>query len=496
MDGITRRGLLRLISGGVAAGFGAASATEAKKAAARAKHNVLFIAVDDLRPELGCYGQRIVKSPNIDRLAGQGTLFTHAYCQQAVCAPSRASLLSGCRPDTTTIYDLSTPLRKAMPDVLTLPQHFRNHGYRTIRLGKIYHHGNDDKVGWTEQPRVWRELYASAETRQFQRRRRAEARQKGWSGSRMWNYSVGPSTECMDVADKEYGDGAITDEAIAQMRKHKGHPFFLAVGYWKPHLPFTAPKKYWDMYDRGKFPLPDASEPAGAPRLAFSGWGELRAYKDIPPRGDLDEAMTRKLIHGYHACVTYMDAQIGRLLGELERLGLRERTVIVLWGDHGWKLGEYGDWCKHTNFELDTHVPLIFAAPGTAGSQRCGALAEFVDIYPTLAELCGLPMPEHCEGTSLASLLRRPDRPWKKAAFSQYPRGKVMGYSLRTARWRYSEWIDRKTRRVVARELYDHREGPFARANVVDEPRHAELVKRLAALMKAGWRGAVPPKGQ
>ena len=473
--------------------IGACAAVGGGSRQAATRYNVLFIAVDDLRPELGCYGHRVVKSPNVDGLAATGTLFARAYCQQAVCAPSRASLLSGCRPDTTRIYDLKTPLRKAMPNVLSLPQHFKNHGYHTVSLGKIYHHGSDDAIGWSERPRAGRSLYADDKTNRVRRQRMAEGKKQGMTGSGLYNYAAGPATECLDVPDNAYGDGAIADAAIQIMRRRKNETFFLAVGFWKPHLPFTAPKRYWDRYDRAAIPLPDTTQPADAPRLAMTNWAELRAYSDIPANGDLDEAKTRQLIHGYYACVTYMDTQVGRLLNELDRLALADHTVVVLWGDHGWKLGEYADWCKHTNFELDTHVPMLLRVPGTKGGQVCHRLTEFVDIYPTLAEVCGLPIPAHCEGVSMAPLLAEPDRPWKTASFSQYPRRRVMGYSLRTERWRYTEWIDRNTKTVVARELYDHAKGPFARANVVARPEHADLVARLAKMMKKGWQAARPP---
>jgi iduronate 2-sulfatase len=466
----------------------------ALSAGASERPNVLFIAVDDLRTELGCYGNAAVKSPNIDRLAAMGMRFDRAYCQQAICAPSRASLLTGCRPDTTRIYDLESPVHKVRPDIRTLPQHFKRNGYVTVSLGKIYHHGNDDPEGWTERPKAGRPLYANEETLKDTQRRRAEARQKGLTGSRAYNYAAGPSTECLDVPDSRYGDGSITDEALKQMRKHKDRPFFLAVGYYKPHLPFTAPKRYWNLYDPAKIELPNTTEPAGTPRIAFTNWGELRAYSDIPEKGDLNEAKTRHLIHGYRACVSFVDTQIGRLLDELDKQGLRKKTVIILWGDHGWKLGEYGDWCKHTNFELDTHVPLLLAAPGKSGGLTCDALVEYVDIYPTLSALCGLEIPAHCEGTSMAPLLTDPKRPWKRAAFSQYPRGRRMGYTLRSGPWRYTEWIDRKSGKVEARELYDHASTDLAHENLVDQPAHAGTVRKLAAMLKAGWKAARPPR--
>ena len=215
-----------------------------------------------------------------------------------------------------------------------------------------------------------------------------------------------------DVADEAYRDGAICQAALDALRQHQEDPFFLAVGFHRPHLPFVAPKRYWDLYDREQFPLPSHAKPAGAPAIAFDNWGELRAYSDISNAEILDEAKTRELIHGYYACVSYIDAQVGRLLEELDRLGLRDNTVVVLWGDHGWKLGDYGPWCKHTNFEFDTHVPLIFRAPGSPAA-RDPALVEFVDIYPTLSELCGLDVPPHCEGVSLVPLLEDPERSWK-----------------------------------------------------------------------------------
>jgi len=494
MSHLTRRTFLHRTvhaAGGLAAAA-LTGASASARAAVKGKPNVLFIAVDDLRPELGCYGHPHVKSPNIDRLAASGTRFARTYCQQAICAPSRASLLTGLRPDSTRIYDLSHPVKDTLPDALTLPQHFKANGYTTVSLGKIYHHGDDDPKGWSERPRVGGSFYVDEATTSRQRRLRADARKKGLTGSRAYNYAAGPSTECADVPDGAYRDGALTDAALKALRAHKDQLFFLAVGYWKPHLPFCAPKRYWDLYDRAAIPLPNPKEPQGAPRLAFTNWGELRAYTDIPKQGDLDDAMTRQLIHGYWACVSFTDRQVGRLLDELDRLGLAEKTIVILWGDHGWKLGDYGDWCKHTNFEFDTHVPMLLRAPGAKAGQVCDALTEYVDIYPTLADLCGLPVPGHCEGVSMAPLLRDPDRPWKAAAFSQYPRGKVMGYSLRSGPWRYTEWRHRETGEAMERELYDHRAGPLAEKNLVADPQHADVVKKLEQLMKGGWQGAKP----
>jgi arylsulfatase A-like enzyme len=458
------------------------------------KPNVLFIGVDDLRPQLGCYGKKRIISPNIDRLAGEGLLFERTYCQQAVCAPSRVSLLSGTRPDTTKIYDLNTPLRKAMPDVLTLPEHFKNNGYETLSIGKIYHHVTDDPQGWSAEPYragtfpegAWKGRgYLTEEAiAQMQKYNQANPKMRG----------RGPAFEAADVADNVYPDGCNTDYAIEQLNRLKDTPFFMAMGFYKPHLPFNAPKKYWDMYKPADIRLADNPFiPTGAPTYATTNWGELRNYYGIPKKGPCPDALARQLIHGYYACVSYIDAQIGRLLDELDRLKLRDNTVIILWGDHGWKLGEHASWCKHTNFELDTHVPMILSVPAMKNTGwRTAALTEYVDIYPTLCELCDLTVPEHLEGLSMVPLIEDPDRRWKKAAFSQYPRGKIMGYTMRTQRFRYTEWQDRKTGKVMARELYDHKKDPKENVNAATDPQYKRHIRRLARMLKAGWRAALP----
>lgn len=487
---IDRRGFLKMLSAGVAA---TALPQFAFAGAENRKLNVLFIAVDDLRPELGCYGHPLAKTPHIDKLASEGFRFTRTYCQQAVCAPSRISLLSGCRPDTTGVYDLKTTLRKAMPDVLSLPQHFKNNGYTTITLGKIYHHYGDDKIGWSEIPPIRGSMYCLEDNRKLIEKRRAEALAKGLTGFKKKVYTRARATEAADVPDNGYYDGCIADDAIKMLRKNKDTPFFLAAGFSKPHLPFNSPKKYWELYDRAKIPVPNRTKPTGAPSYAFTNWGELRYYTDIPKTGELNDAKTRELIHGYLASVSYVDAQIGRVLKELNDLGLSRNTVVILWGDHGWKLGEFGAWCKHTNFELDTRVPMILRAPGHDGGKACSALTEFVDIYPTLSELCGLTIPSHCEGTSMVPLLKNPGRKWKSAAFSQYPRGKIMGYSMRTERWRYTEWRQRGgKKKLVARELYDHRKSPIAGVNLAKNRKYKPVLNKLSKAMKAGWKAARP----
>jgi iduronate 2-sulfatase len=489
---MTRRGFLSTSLVAVTGLASRLSAVGTLVGPAGRRRNVLFIAVDDLRNELGCYGVQGIRSPNIDQLAARGMTFDRAYCQQAVCSPSRSSLLTGCRPDTTKVYDLVTHFRKSLPDVVTLPQHFNNHGYFTRSVGKIYHPGFDDKPSWSEPaPRVNRPTYALEENKALVARKTAAAAGKQFAApSARSNAMKGPAYECADVPDNTYSDGAIADAAIEMLREAKDKPFFLAVGFLKPHLPFVAPKKYWDLYRRDGIPMaPNPFPPQDAPRIALSNWGELRAYEDIPQVGPLTDEQAQTLKHGYYACVSYMDAQLGRVLAELDRLGLREQTVIVLWGDHGWKLGEHGEWCKHTNFENDTHAPLICCAPGQkAAGRHSPALVEFVDIYPSLCELAGLPLPSHLEGTSFAPLLDAPQRSWKKAAFSQYPRGGgVMGYSMRTDRYRLTRWLNRNEAEV-ARELYDHQTDPQENVNIADRPENREVVEELTKQMQAGWR--------
>jgi len=472
--------------------------------------NVLFIAVDDLRPELGCFGKAHVKSPHIDRLAARGMVFRRAYCQQAVCSPSRTSLLTGLRPDSTRVYDLRTHFRKHVPDVVTLPQHFKAHGYHTQAFGKIYHgafakaystRSLDDPPSWSVP--AWlgapRYYYTPKGVEVARKVFASTAKKKGVPADDWVNHFVrGLATEAPDVPDSTLYDGQVADKAIEALRSLKGKPFFLAAGFLKPHLPFIAPKKYWDLYDRHAIRLADNPfAPKGAPRLALTNWGELRHYADMPKKGPVPDAKARELLHGYRACVSFTDAQIGRLLDELDRLGLRDSTIVVLWGDHGWKLGEHGMWCKHTNFETDANAPLILSAPGMkAAGKTTDALVEFVDIYPTLCELAGLPLPKHLEGSSAAPLLDKPDTPWKPAAFNQYPRGQVMGTSMRTDRWRYTEWRHRRTKKLVARELYDHRADPAENANVAGRPEHADTVTKLSGMLAAGWRAARPPARQ
>ena len=450
--------------------------------------NVLIFFIDDLRPELGSYGVDYIQTPHMDALAAAGVLFERAYCQQGVCAPSRISMLTGQYPDTTGIYDLFTPLRSKHPDTMTMPRFFKNRGYFTASYGKVYHHHTDDKESWSDLPVVPGAKYADPETLRSIERRTEAAKAQGLTGLALWSVSQGPATEAFDVDDAGYRDGAVAEQVIASLRRHRDTPFFMGVGFAKPHLPFAAPQRYWDLYERDQFAVPDHTLPAGTPALAVTQWNELRAYEGIPAEGPLTDDQTRELKHGYAASVSYADAQVGRVLTELDRLGLREQTIVVLWGDHGYKLGDYGLWCKHTNLELDTRVPLIVSAPGFPPGTRSSALVEIVDIFPTVAELTGGQVPASCDGLSLTEVMRNPRKALRPFALSQYPRGKLMGYSLRDERWRYTEWVDMESRQLVTQELYDHRETQTPTRNLAADPDHAEWVATLSRLLNVDQR--------
>lgn len=470
----------------------------AAEAALSPKPNILFFAVDDLRPELGCYGKSYIHSPNIDRIAKAGLVFNRAYCQQAVCSPSRASLMTGARPDTTQVWDLQTHFRKALPDVVTLGQHFKSHGYFVQGMGKIYHGGYDDPPTWSvpwTAPKA--QTYGLKENVELVKRKAEAARRAGKTGQEASRASRGPALESSNVADQTFHDGALAGMAVEALREMQGRqqPFFLAVGFIRPHLPFVAPKKYWDLYDPAKIALaPNPFRPKDAPSYAVLPGGEMRVYEGIP-EGSIPEGLARQLKHGYYAATSYMDAQVGKVLDELERLELHKNTIVILWGDHGWKLGEHDAWCKHSNVENDTNAPLLISVPGLKhAGQRTDALVEFVDIYPTLSELAGLPLPAHLEGLSFKPVLAEPQRPWKSAAFSQYPRQGMMGYSMRTDRYRYTEWQNRNSREIQARELYDHRTDPQENINLAHQPDYGATLAELSQQLKAGWKGALPSR--
>ncbi|MEM9079644.1 MAG: sulfatase [Verrucomicrobiota bacterium] len=461
-----------------------------------AKPNILFIAVDDLRPELNCYGASHIHSPNIDALAQRGTLFERAYCQVAVCGASRASIMTGLRPETTRCWTYYTPMREKNPDALSLPQHFKNHGYTTLSFGKIYHATNDDyPLGWSEKPLKEKgSTYASQENLNALKKLAQQNNEK--------ERLRGPSHENPgNLPDNVYADGTITEKSIARLEQLAAAdtPFFLAVGFQKPHLPFNAPGKYWEIYDPEKIKTPSSEDRLNGIPHATSFWGELKSYPDIPSnRKVLSPEKSRTLIHGYYACVSYIDSLIGQLLNSLDRLSLSNNTIIVLWGDHGFYLGEFGDWCKHTNYEVATHVPLIISTPGGKPNQRTPALTEFVDVFPTLADLAGLPIPPQLQGTSLTPLLENPSRTWREAAFSQYEKNKrgvglVLGTSVRTHRFRYTEWRRKDNPSILEDiSLIDFQTDPKALKNIAQDPQYATHIKHLAELAKSSRTGLKP----
>jgi iduronate 2-sulfatase len=443
------------------------------------KPNVLFIPIDDLRPQLGCYGRRQMVTPHIDRLAAEGTLFERAYCQVPVCGATRASLLTGVRPTRQRFVTFATWADEDLPGALTLPEHFRNHGYVTISNGKVFHHPTDCAE------RSWNERWYFQRPGQDWRNYLLPESIQG-DGPR----PPGAPFECADVPDNAYFDGQTADRTIhdIQRLKENGQPWFLACGFVKPHLPFNAPKRYWDLYRRDDVDLADNPfPPEDAPPESLHNWGELRRYLGIPAEGPLSEEMSRGMVHGYYAATSYADAQVGRVLNELDRLGLAENTIVVLWGDHGWQLGEHGLWCKHCNFDTSLNAPLIVRAPSMDGGKDCPALVEFVDVYPTLCALAGLPLPDHLEGTPLVPLLDSPERSWKTAVFSRY----VAGDSVRTDRHLYTQWTDDEGR-VVARMLYDHTLDPDENRNLSELPENATLAAELAAMLEAGWQDCRP----
>lgn len=480
-------------------------------AALAEKPNILFIAVDDLKPMLGCYGDPDIKTPNIDKLAKRGTVFLNNACQQSVCAPSRASLMTGTYPDTTKVYDLKTQIREANPDTLTLPEYFRSQGYQTTGAGKIYDprsvDNNFDEKSWSQPFRQHGpdEYYAKGykkpklghhdpevekqnrELKTYMKKNDIKKSDKKVYQDLLLKFpKVKPLTECLDVPDAAYDDGAFAQCALAQMKKlnKEAKPFFLAVGFKKPHLPFVAPKKYWDLYDPDDIELAEFQEmPKNAPDFAFQDSWELRgSYSGVAP-GPIPAAQQREMIHGYRACVTYIDAQVGLLLDQLKALGLDKNTVVVLWGDHGFHLGDHGMFCKHSNYEQAVRSPLIFAVPGQkAKGTKTESPSEFVDIFPTLCELAGLPIPGSVEGKSLVSILGNPEAMVREAAMEQFPRNDMMGYTLRDKRYRYVKWVknDYKNGGVhgptVATELYDYKVDPLETENLVSHPEYKDVV--------------------
>ena len=447
--------------------------------------NVLMIAVDDLNDEVGCLGSTVALTPNIDRLARRGTVFRRAYCQQAVCNPSRASLMTGLSPDTLRVWDLRTHFRDTRPEVVTLPELFKRHGYFTRGIGKIYH--NWGKLTFEGDPQSW----SVPQTYHY------APHYSDWyiaGAVRGTPAEVqGPPTQCEDVPDQTYFDGRIADAAVKALGELQNEPFFLAVGFWKPHLPFNAPKKYWDLYDPNAIPSPN---PSGPPRngvdIAQHNFRELRGYAGMPKKGLPTTDEVKHLRHGYFAAISFLDTQVGKLLDELDRLGLAESTIVVLWSDHGFHLGEHALWAKTSNFERDARVPLIVSAPHQEVRGRgSDSLAELLDIYPTLIELAGLPAPHRLEGRSLVPALDDPEHRLRQAALTQHPRPpyyqdapEVMGYSIRTPSYRYTQWRQVKGNTIVAEELYDHEEDSAESINLARDARFAGTLRDLAMLLE------------
>jgi len=451
-----------------------------EKATDKTRPNVLFIAVDDMRVELNCYGQQWIKSPHIDALARRGTLFTRAYCQQAVCNPSRASLLTGLRPSTLDLWDLPTHFRQRRADVVTLPQTFKDQGYFTQNIGKIFHNWRQDDY------RGDKPSWSIPAVMHYNRHGDDKPKVQGQLPPEL---ARTPRTEMRAVPDEAYFDGRIAARAVNALQKlsEQEQPWFLAVGFWKPHAHFNAPKKYWDLYDRSQVQLASHPKPPrNVPPLALHDGREiLRGFKGRQPTSE----QARTLRHGYYAAISYVDAQVGKVIQALDQLKLADNTIIVFWSDHGFHLGEHGLWAKTSNFELDARVPLIIATPDHKGGRRSDSLVELLDLYPTLVDLCGIKAAPSLEGASLRPVLESPQAKVKSAAFTWHPRPaypaagkppKAMGYSMRTERYRYTEWRDFSTNRLLAKELYDHSTDPGENINLADEAELAATTKALA----------------
>lgn len=497
------------------------------------KPNILFIAVDDLKPIIGAYGNGMIKTPNIDRLAKRGTVFLNNYCQQAICGPTRASIMTGMRPDMTKIWDLKAKIRDVSPDIVTLPQYLITQGYSTQGIGKVFDPRNvdeqNDKSSWsvpyhkTEKKYYVPELgepaagrYQLKETKAMIEKVITEALAKGMTKAEAnaeANLKVRPTSENLNVPDNAYNDGAniLQSKDILKKLSKKGQPFFFAVGIAKPHLPFVAPKKYWDLYKTSEMPLAAFQEQSTNPIApAYHNAGEIRAYTDMP--ADLAKtkqkdfgytistAKQQELIHAYYAAISYTDALVGDLLNTLDSLGLSKNTIVVLWGDHGWHLGDHNLWCKHSNFEEATRAPLIISAPGMVPNST-KSYTEHVDVFPTLCDLAGVPIPSTLQGKSLKPVMQNPSVAVKKYATSQYPRSgvdeesgrtgfveaNVMGYSIRDEQYRFTIWMKngfRSTKKYAQKdeigiELYDYKADPLETKNVASEKKYSSVTVKM-----------------
>jgi iduronate 2-sulfatase len=447
------------------------------------KPNVLFIMADDYRPELASYGSPAI-TPNLDRLAKRSLQFDRAYCQQAVCNPSRSSMLTGLRPDTLGLWNNGTHFRELKPDVMTLPLWFKQQGYETRCSGKIFHNWHTKEKG---DPRSW-------SAPEFLHYATHYDDNPQVTGEVPPNLATAPKTECRDVPDEAYYDGRVAADAVRVLGEIKDKPFFFAVGFWKPHAPFNAPKKYWDLYQRDKLPALNPARPAGTPDIAFHDSREILGTG--ANRVELKPGDAAEMRHGYFANISYFDAQLGKVLDALERSGVAGKTIVVFAGDHGYHLGEHGQWAKTSNFELDARVPLMISTPGmSAAGRKTASLVELLDLFPTLVDLCGLPEAKGLEGVSLVPVLKDPATRVKPAAFTQHPRPayfdrepdkrpKAMGVSVRTATVRYTEWRDWTTGETIARELYDGNRDPGELKNAVDDSALTQEQATAAELLR------------
>lgn len=441
--------------------------------------NVLFISVDDMNNDLGCYGSSIVQSPAIDRLAKTGVRFDRAYCQFPLCSPSRSSLMTGLRPSTTRVFDLRYHFRDGLPGAVTLSQLFKNNGYYAARVGKIYHYGNPGQIGTSglDDAASWTEVFNPA------------GRDKTEIEKDIINYTpkrgLGAAMCLLADAtgeDEEHTDGMVATEIIRLLREKKDEPFFLAAGFYKPHTPYLAPKKYFDLYPIEKIQLP--KEPADY--LKRVPEPALASTKPWPWFG-VTEEQARECKQAYYATISFVDAQIARVLAALDELKLRDSTIVVFWSDHGYLLGEHGLWMKQSCFEESARVPLIIAAPGREFERSRGKASprtvELLDLYPTLADLAGLKPPSNLEGASLRPLLKNPTAGWNRPAFTQVQRGGFPGYSVRTEQWRYTEWDEG----AKGAELYNHDTDPRELNNLAGSPKHARIQAEMKNLVRKNW---------
>ncbi|WP_370647614.1 sulfatase [Rhodohalobacter sp. 614A] len=461
------------------------------------KLNVLLILIDDLKPAIGAYGNEIAITPEMDKLAGESIRFTKAFANQAVCAPSRLNLMLGSRSTSSGIYDFGRDFREFYPDAITLPQYFQQHGYHAESMGKVYHIGHgtyNDEASWSIPHHADKVI----EYNDLESTGGELTREEALFGNRTWEYarslSRGAAWESPEVADTAYADGRVASYAIERLRallENADQPFFMAVGFARPHMPFSVPQKYWDLYDPEQLPMPAIeTAPKGAPLYAGKdGGGEIAQYKPVPTpqeiQGPFPDPLKRNLIHGYYASVSYVDTQIGKVLTELKNLGLNENTIVVLWGDHGFHLGELGIWTKHVNYEIANRIPLMIKAPGvTTPGSSTDQLAETVDIYPTLADLAGLPVPnpiQPLDGESLVPVLKNPESRVSDHAYHTYPRGRRIGRAIRTDQYRLVEWKEIGADPETADfELYDYSDGLVEKVNLASEkPEVVERLKRI-----------------